>query len=69
MDDFDEEMERADMADSYDNGGRSYQVLLKYRGVKRTCCYCKTVFVGMPDHGVCPRCADKLEQGYDLEVY
>jgi hypothetical protein len=45
---------------------RSYQRLLAREGVERQCCYCDATFIGMPDHGVCNSCADKLEQGWDL---
>lgn len=35
--------------------------------VERTCQACKNKFMGMPDHGFCDPCADKREQGWDLE--
>ena len=52
----------------YDDNDRelSYARLLHRQGVTCVCEYCRTEFLGMPDHGVCPSCADKLEAGWDL---
>lgn len=57
-----------DMDDYYDDNDRewSYQRLLARQGVDCTCEYCGTRFVGMPDHGVCNRCADAIERGFDI---
>ena len=61
---FDEDLELADMAD--DGGERYHAMWLTRYGVERVCMYCETTFLGMPDHGVCPRCADKIEAGWDM---
>ena len=57
--------------DYYDDSDRemSYARLLNAQGMNKTCYYCGDTFLGMPDHGVCNGCADKLEQGWDLEQY
>lgn len=57
--------------DPFDDNDRdlSYARLLQQSGVEKKCCYCGCSFVGMPDHGVCSSCADKIEQGWDLEEY
>ncbi len=63
-DTFDDLLEAADLGD---DGEAYHQLWLARNGVERTCFYCKCVFLGMPDHGVCPSCADKVEAGYDLD--
>jgi hypothetical protein len=56
-----------DAADRGGNSERAHAIFLNHYGVQRKCCYCGCGFIGMPDHGVCNSCADKLEQGMDLE--
>lgn len=52
----------------YDDNDRelAYARLLQRQGVQCTCEYCGGGFIGMPSHGVCGRCADMVEAGYDL---
>jgi hypothetical protein len=57
--------------DNFDDNDRelSYARLLQRSGVECQCDYCGRKFTGMPDHGVCSSCADKIEAGWDLEPF
>lgn len=48
------------------DGDIVYSRYYEAQKVDRTCGYCKRVFRGMPDHGVCDSCADRIERGEDL---
>ena len=50
-----------------DDDNLAYARMLNRQGVERECQYCKTKFLGMPDHGVCNSCADAVERGEDME--
>ena len=54
--------------DPYDDNDRdlSYARLLNRSGVECRCEKCGTMFTGMPGHGVCSPCADKIEMGVDF---
>lgn len=70
FEDFDDEDFDSDFYDDdpYDDNDRelSYARLLNRSGVECRCEKCGTTFTGMPGHGVCSPCADKIEMGFDF---